>query len=115
MFRRSLTLAVACVLVLAACSDSSKPSSSASSSAPPPPAEAAEAYQDLGSYPVGVTTLTLPKGNKVEVWYPAVAGTTGTVSYDVRDFTPEGIKALLTASIPATFSYPGARDAQVAD
>ena len=57
----------------------------------------------------------MPAGNKVEVWYPAVAGTTGTVSYDVRDFTPEGIKALLTANIPATFSYPGAHDAQVAD
>ena len=64
---------------------------------------------------MGVTTLTLPAGNKVEVWYPAVAGTTGTVSYDVRDFTPEGVKALLTANIPATYSYPGARDAQVAD
>ena len=118
VIRRSLTrpIVVACILLLvAACSDSSKPSSSASSSAPPPPAEAAKAYEDPGSFPVGVTTLTLPAGNKVEVWYPAVAGTTGTVSYDVRDFTPEGIKALLTANIPATFSYPGARDAQVAD
>ncbi|MEZ5247961.1 MAG: hypothetical protein R2713_01710 [Ilumatobacteraceae bacterium] len=27
------------------------------------------------------------------MWYPAVAGTTGEVSYDVRDFTPEGIRA----------------------
>ena len=30
--------------------------------------------------PRGVTTLTLPAGNKVEVWYPAVAGTTGTIT-----------------------------------
>jgi dienelactone hydrolase len=64
---------------------------------------------------VGVTTLTLPAGNKVEVWYPAVAGTTVTVSYDVRDYTPEAIKSLLTANIPATFSYPAGRDAKVAD
>jgi dienelactone hydrolase len=107
---------VACMLMLvAACSDSSKPSSSSSSSAPPSPADAAKAYEDPGPFPVGVTTLALPAGNKVEVWYPAVGGTTGTVSYDVHDFTPEGIKALLTANIPAAFSYPGARDAEVAD
>ena len=103
------------VVLAAACSDSSKPSSTASSTASLSPAEAAKAYQDPGPSPVGVTTLTLQKGNKVEVWYPAVAGTTGTETYDVRDFTPEGIKALLTANVPATFSYPAGRDANVAD
>ena len=38
-----------------------------------------------GPYPVGVTTLAAADGSAVEVWYPAVAGTTGSVAYDVRD------------------------------
>lgn len=71
----------------------------------------AATYAEPGPHPVGVTTYTLAKGPKVEVWYPAVAGTTGEVSYDVRDFTPEGIRAILTADVPATFSFAGARDA----
>ena len=79
------------------------------------PAEAAMAYTERGPYPVGVTTLQLPSGGAVEVWYPAVEGTTGTETYDVRDFTPDALKALLTADVPATFSYSAGRDAAVAD
>ena len=78
-------------------------------------ADQASAYTAPGPQPVGVTTLTLSKGNKVEVWYPAVAGTTGTVSYDVRDFTPPAIKAILTADIPASYTFAGGRDAAAAD
>ena len=73
------------------------------------------AYTQPGPFPVGVTTLTLAKSNKVEVWYPAVAGTTGEVSYDVRDFVPDAIRKILTADIPATYSFAGARDADAAD
>ena len=68
-----------------------------------------------GPSPVGVATLTLPAGNAVEVWYPAAAPVTGEVSYDMRDFVPDGVKALLTADIPAGVSYPGQRDVAVAD
>jgi len=75
----------------------------------------ATAYSEVGPHPVGVTTLALAKGPAVEVWYPAVADTTGSVSYDVRDFVPDAIRALLTADIPATFSFAGARDAAAAD
>jgi dienelactone hydrolase len=49
------------------------------------------------------------------VWYPAVEGTTGEVSYDVRDFTPEAIRAILTADIPASYAFAGARDAEAAE
>ena len=79
------------------------------------PASLFDAYVKPGPYPVGITTLTLPGDIKVEVWYPAVEGTTGTETYDVRDFTPPAIKALLTADIPATYSYKAGRDAAVAD
>jgi len=79
------------------------------------PAIAAMAYTEPGEYPVGVTTLELAAGNKVEVWYPAISGTTGTESYDVRDFVPDAIRALLTADIPASYSYDAGRDASVAD
>jgi hypothetical protein len=98
------------MLVLAR-SDSSKPSSS-SSVALPSSADAAKAYEDPGPFPVGVTTLVLPAGNKVEVWYRAVAGTTGTVSYGARDFTPDGIKALLTRTSRRRSAIPE-RDAEV--
>ena len=79
------------------------------------PISPAEAYMEPGPYPVGVITLTLAKGNSVEVWYPAVEGTTGEVSYDVRDFTPPAIKDILTAEIPASYTIAGARDADAAD
>ena len=79
------------------------------------PATEAMAYTEPGEYPVGVTTLELAAGNKVEVWYPAIAGTIGTESYDVRDFVPDAIRALLTADIPASYTYTAGRDAAVAD
>jgi len=78
--------------------------------------ELANAYAEPGPFPIGVTTLTLDKGNKVEVWYPAPEGTAvGDITYDVRDFTPDAIKAILTGDVPATFTFQGARDADVAD
>lgn len=79
------------------------------------PAEAANAFAAAGDYPVGVTTLQLAKGPLVEVWYPAVEGTTGTDSYDTRDYTPPAIKALLTGDAEASYSYEAGRDADVAD
>lgn len=77
--------------------------------------EAAMAYTEAGPYPVGVTTIQLTAGPAVEIWYPAAEGTTGEVSYDVRDFVPESVRAVLTADVPATYTFAGARDAQVAD
>lgn len=78
-------------------------------------AELAAAYTEQGPYPVGVTTLQLAKGPLVEVWYPAVDGTTGTETYDVRDFTPPAIQALLTGEAPATYTYAAGRDADLAE
>ncbi|MCU1365087.1 MAG: dienelactone hydrolase-like enzyme, partial [Ilumatobacteraceae bacterium] len=79
------------------------------------PAALADEYEAAGPYPVGVTTATMANGIQVEIWYPAVAGSDGTETYDVRDFTAPAIKAILTADIPATYSYPATRDAAVAD
>jgi dienelactone hydrolase len=79
------------------------------------PAAVALAYAERGPYPVGVTTYTRSGDQKVEVWYPAVEGTTGTETYDVRDFTPPAIRDILTADVPATFSYEAGRDAAAAE
>ncbi|MFZ4720578.1 MAG: alpha/beta hydrolase family protein [Ilumatobacteraceae bacterium] len=80
------------------------------------PAAAAQAYTEAGEHKVGVTTLQLAKGPKVEIWYPAADDTVvGTETYDVRDFTPDAVKALLTGDVPSTFSYDATRDADVAD
>ena len=80
----------------------------------PDPASRFDAYAEPGPFPVAVTTLQLAKGPLVEVWYPAVAGTTGTQTYDVRDFVPDALRALLTGDAPATFTIAAGRDAAVA-
>ena len=72
--------------------------------------EAAVAYSEPGEHPVGVTTLALPSGPEVEVWYPAAEDGGGEVSYDTRDFVPESVSALLTADIPAGYTFDGDRD-----
>jgi dienelactone hydrolase len=111
------------VPVTTAAPTTAAPTTAAPTTAPPTtappttldPAELASRYTKAGPHPVGVTTLQLKKGPLVEVWYPAVEGTTGTETYDVRDFTPPAIKALLTGDAAATYSYPAGRDAKVAD
>ena len=78
-------------------------------------ADAAQAYTEPGPYPVGITTLALAGDVLVEVWYPAVEGTTGTDTYDVHDLVPDTLSNLLTADVPASFTIDALRDADVAD
>ena len=126
--RHSLvSIALLATVALSACSgdESAIPASEAATTLSPAteapatetldPAVEAMAYTEPGDYPVGVTTLELEPGNKVEIWYPAIEGTTGTESYDVRDFVPDAIRALLTADVPANYDYVAGRDAIVAD
>jgi dienelactone hydrolase len=78
-------------------------------------ADAAQAYTEPGPYPIGITTLALAGDMPVEVWYPAVEGTTGTDTYDVHDLVPETLSNLLTADVPASFTIDALREADVAD
>lgn len=121
MLSRRFAAPVAALLVLAACSDAQQ-STNSTAAAPTDNspttidiAEQALAYSQYGDFPVGVTTLQLAKGPKVEIWYPAAAGTSGTETYDMRDFVGEGIRAILTGDAPSTYSYPAGRDALLAD
>ena len=114
--RRVVVAGVVLALLAGACSSSTK-----QSTAPPtsPPttlsvADAAHAYIPRGPYPVGVTTLTLAGGVKAEVWYPAVPGTQGTDTYDVRTLVPPTVTKLLKAPVPATYTTEAQRDAAVA-
>ena len=91
------------------------PATEAPTTEAPAPVDQSQTYVEAGPFPVGVTTLALETGNQVEIWYPAVEGTTGTESYDVRDFVPEAIRALLTADVPAVYEYTAGRDAAMAD
>lgn len=75
---------------------------------------AGDAFSEAGEYAVGVTTLTLPSGPSVEVWYPAAEDGGGEVTYDTRDFVPDAISAVLTADIPAGFTIDGDRDVAAA-
>jgi dienelactone hydrolase len=133
--RRLLGVVAASALVLSACGGddestatdaptSEAPATDAPTTEPPAteaptttldPAELALAYAERGEYPVGVTTYERSGGQKVEVWYPAVEGTTGEETYDVRDFTPPAIKSILTGDAPATYTYEAGRDADAAD
>ena len=142
MLSRRLAIPVAAILLLAACSDDSTSSDTSPATSTPveetTPAtdavttdapttsaaattttvditEQALAYSEYGDYPVGVTTLQLAAGPMVEIWYPAVEGTTGTETYDVRDFVGEGIRAVLTGDAPSTVTYEASRDAAMAD
>ena len=129
--KRTTTFAIALItsLMIVACGSSTTsspdtdPSDTAVTTDPtatdetttiPDAATMAALYTEAGPYPVGVTSLELAAGNKVEVWYPAIEGTTGTDSYDMRDFIPEAISALLTADVPAVYEYPAGRDAGAA-
>ena len=121
MLSRRFAVPIAALLVLAACSDAEQ-STNSTAAAPTDNspttidiAEQALAYSEYGDFPVGVTTLQLAKGPKVEIWYPAAAGTSGTETYDMRDFVGEGIRATLTGDTPSTYSYPAGRDALLAD
>ena len=118
--RRCLAVLILLALLAVGCSDDTGSGGSTTSEPDATtttldPLVAARAYTEPGPHPVGVTTLQLESGPKVEVWYPAVEGTTGTVTYDVRDYVPEGVRALLTGDVPVTSSIDGARDADVAD
>lgn len=142
LLRRAATPLIAIALIGAACSDDSSSTSTeaaettiaggdttaasttdASTTTEVPaipstsvdPATTALAYAEYGPHPVGVTTLQLPNGIPVEVWYPAVAGSDGTEVFDMRDFIPEAIDALLVPDAPTTVSYSATRDAQVTD
>ena len=101
------SLVLASVVALAACGGGSSSPNGGDPNADTP----AEAYIAVGPDPVGVTTLKLASGVEVEVWYPAVEGTSGTDTYDVRDFTPEIIRNNLTGDAPATYTSPAVRDA----
>jgi fermentation-respiration switch protein FrsA (DUF1100 family) len=123
--RRAVLALVLAITLVASCSDDdASPASTieapaVTTTAPPTsepdPAEGAEAYMERGEYAVGVTTLERGGGHLVEVWYPAVDGTTGTETYDMRDFTPPAIRDLLTGDASATSSHDAGRDAEVAD
>lgn len=80
----------------------------------PDPAEDIYAYVEAGPYPVGVTTTSLERGNTVEIWYPSGVAA-GTETYDIRDFTPEAIRELLTGDVDATYTYAATRDAPIAE
>ena len=72
------------------------------------------AYSELGPHRVGVVTVELTKGPSVEIWYPAVEGSEGTETYDIRDFVPEAIRSLLTADVAAGATVNAVRDAELA-
>ena len=83
------------------------------------PAGVAVALADLavrGPHPVGVTTLTGDDELTVEVWYPADPATPAdaTDGYDIRDFVPDTIRAILTGDVDSEFIYAAARDAEPA-
>jgi dienelactone hydrolase len=80
---------------------------------PAAPAVGLDDLAERGPHPVGVTTLTGEEGLTVEVWYPADPATSPdtTDSYDIRDFVPETIRAILTGDVDSEFTYAAARDA----
>ena len=108
---RFLIVGILITAGLVACSDSDSKNESTTSSVITTPS--VEDYVEIGPHHVGVTTLELANGSGIEVWYPTSVAPEGEVAYDVRDFVPDSIKALLTAEIPASYAISATRDADV--
>ncbi len=106
-----------CLLGAAACSSDSSDSSDAEESttttaAPAPPSPAVPtveggpddaAFRGPGPFEVGVTTLQLPD-RAVEVWYPALTGSTAgltAATYSQLDALPPSLAAAAPALLPA--------------
>jgi dienelactone hydrolase len=109
-----LALLAASVLLVSCASDDNEGQGSTASSTDSFAPDDAFAFTEMGPYPVGITTLRLDSGPEVEVWYPAVQGTTGTDTYDLRSFTPDAIQAILTGDALSTFTIDAGRNAEPA-
>src|SRR4051812_34478893 len=92
----SVLLTFACVASACSGDDGGAAGQGSGATSTSAPTVTGDTYSEPGPYPVGVTTLTLPSGPSVEVWYPAAADGGGKVTYDTRDFVPDSIKSLLT-------------------
>ncbi len=111
-------VAVAVLIAATACSSSKHATSTTTATSAAPggtTATTAVPYSSSGPYTVGVTTLTLPTKNAVEVWYPAAAGVpVGHETYDVREFLPPAIDKLLASSVHAYIQTDATRDVDLA-
>ena len=73
-------------------------------------------YEGFGPFVVGVRTLSL-SDRKVEVWYPAVAGSEAGKArdrYDIREWLPPAEAAKIAADAPTFFETEAYRDLPVA-
>lgn len=74
-------------------------------------------YAEAGPYAVGERTLTLGSGVKVEVWYPAEAADVAGLpeaTYDIVEWLPDALKALLPEGASVTYPSGGVRGVPVA-
>ncbi len=118
---RRLAILTGAALVASACSASaSDPATSPSTSAvtttiattttePAPTAPSLTDLAEPGAYGVGVRTI-VDESVTVEVWYPTQRDSAAE-SYDLRDFTPEIIRNLLSDDADSVFTYAATRDA----
>ena len=79
------------------------------------PRESAEPIVSGGEHPVGVSTVQINDFIQAEVWYPAVPGSEGSETYDVKTFAPYIVQTMLTGDAPSTYTYAATRDAEPAN
>ena len=120
MIRRLASL-TGLVLLVAGCGSSEASDTRASSTSiatttveatttePAPIAPSLTDLAELGAYGVGVRTI-VDESVTVEVWYPTEQDSAAE-SYDLRDFTPEIIRNLLSDDADSVFTYAATRDA----
>ncbi len=116
--RRHVTAALAALAALAvATTGLAAPASAHRAAAPRADEPGPTSYAHPGPYAVGERTMRLPTGARVEVWYPArraaVAGLP-TASYDVVDWLPAFLAALVPADASVAYPSGGVRAVPVA-
>ncbi|HEY5011941.1 MAG TPA: dienelactone hydrolase family protein [Acidimicrobiia bacterium] len=116
--RRALGAVLVLTAIAAGCGHSAQSTGSATgsttSSSPSTVAPNHAVYASIGNFTVGVTTMRLPSGTKVEVWYPANGGVGfGSDTYDVRSFLPAAVAGRLDPKVHAYVSTDANRDVVV--
>ncbi len=114
--RRAATCVVVATTLLTACAPAppTKPTHVSGGVDPnDAPQAGVAAYAAEGPFAVGVTTVEIEPGRKMEVWFPADSSSTAghsPESYHIRDFVSPALSTLISPTVDPVFDTSAYRD-----